>query len=88
MPNGKVGDHPFTDITIHGRVVYSERATQLIRQILSLADDATKRQLGSKLLLEYNDHYHPDVEKLEAELSKMYQLLRADVQERGFEVPE
>jgi len=88
MPNGKIGDHPLTDITIHGRVVYSERATQLIRHILSLADDATKRQLGDKLLVEYNEYDDPDVEKLEAELSEMYRALRADAEERGFEIPE
>src|SRR5688500_13084656 len=33
MPNGKVGDHPFTDIVIHGRRVYSERADALVREI-------------------------------------------------------
>lgn len=85
MANGKIGDHPLTDITIHGRIVYSERVTQLIHRILRVANDATKRALGDKLLLEYNEYQNPDVEKLEAELAELCDRLEADARERGFE---
>ena len=88
MPNGKIGDHPLTDITIHGLVIYSEHATDLIRRILELADDATKRKLGDRLLLQYNEYQDPDVAKLEAELSEMWERLRAEARERGYETPE
>jgi hypothetical protein len=38
MPNGKPGDHPYTDIVIHGRDVY-------------LSDDKTQRKLADLLEL-------------------------------------
>jgi hypothetical protein len=42
MPNGKPGDHPYTDIVIHGRDVY-------------LSDDKTQRKLADLLFSEYNE---------------------------------
>ena len=36
MANGKPGDHPYTDIVVHGRRVYSELADDLVRRIADL----------------------------------------------------
>src|SRR5712691_10446020 len=36
MPNGKPGDQPLTDITVHGLAVYSPKADALIREIVQL----------------------------------------------------
>lgn len=47
MPNGKIGDNPFTDIIVHGRDVYSQRAAELVRAINALADDKTRRDLAA-----------------------------------------
>ena len=33
MPNGKPGDHPLTDLLVHGRPVFSEVIDELIRQL-------------------------------------------------------
>jgi hypothetical protein len=33
MPNGKPGDHPFTDLLVHGLPVFSRGADNLIREI-------------------------------------------------------
>ena len=85
MPNGKIGDHPLTDILIHGRVVYSERATDLIRQVVAQADSSTKQELSERLIFEYNDHSNPDVAELEAELEALLLKLQKDAQKRGFE---
>ncbi|HNQ72298.1 MAG TPA: hypothetical protein PKN95_01680 [Verrucomicrobiota bacterium] len=37
MPNGKIGDHPLTDIFAHNVDVYGKEATELIRKIASLS---------------------------------------------------
>lgn len=42
MPNGKPGDHPLTDILVHGRRVYSEAADALVREIASLGGDVRR----------------------------------------------
>ena len=85
MPNGKIGDHPLTDILVHGLVVYSERATQLVRKVVALADSETERKLAERLLFEYNDHANPDVAKLETELEALLLELEEDARKRGFE---
>ncbi len=85
MPNGKFGDHPLTDILIHDRVVYSERATDLIRKIVALADSKTKRELSERLIFEYNDHSNPDVAQLEVELEALLLKVQKDAEKRGFE---
>jgi hypothetical protein len=36
VPNGKMGDHPITDILIHKRLTFSEEADRLIKQINDL----------------------------------------------------
>ena len=85
MANGKIGDHPLTDILTHDRVAYSERATDLIRQIVALADSETKRELSDRLLSDYNPYLSPDVERLEAELEDLLLELQKDAKARGFE---
>jgi len=37
MPNGKRGDHPLTDILLHGMQVYGEEADEAIRKIAALS---------------------------------------------------
>jgi hypothetical protein len=85
MPNGKIGDHPLTDILIHDRIVYSERATELIRKVVALADDKTERELSDRLLSVFNEYSGPDVNKLEAELESLLNRLQKDAKARGFE---
>jgi hypothetical protein len=36
MPNGKIGDHPITDILIHNRSVFSREIDGLIRKIAAI----------------------------------------------------
>ena len=86
MPNGKIGDHPLTDILVHQTVVYSEKATNLIREVVALADDKTKRALADRLIDEYNEYSNPDVDRLERELTALLDGLQKDAKDRGFEV--
>ena len=39
MANGKPGDHPLTDILVHGLEVYGREADDLIRKIAELSSD-------------------------------------------------
>jgi hypothetical protein len=86
MPNGKVGDHPYTDIVIHGREVYSAKADALIREVAALADDRTRRELADRLISEFNEYRNPDVGRLERVLTEMHDRLKREAQDRGFEV--
>jgi hypothetical protein len=86
MPNGKHGDHPYTDIVIHGRDVYSPRAASLVREIAKLSDDKARRGLADLLWSEYNEFDHPDVSKLETVLAGMRDRLLQEARERGFDV--
>lgn len=85
MPNGKIGDHPLTDIVIHGRRVYSDHADALVRKIVELGG---RDEIADMLLLEYNDLQNPDVPKLERVLARIHQRLLREAHNRGWDVEE
>jgi hypothetical protein len=37
MPNGKIGDHPVSDILVHRKTVYGNEADELIRRMDELS---------------------------------------------------
>ena len=84
--NGKPGDHPFTDIVVHGRDLYSPRAADLVREISKLCDDKAQRELADLLFTEYNEFGNPDVKKLEAILTETRDKALREARERGFDV--
>ena len=86
MPNGKVGDHPYTDIMIHGREIYSAQVRALVREIASLADEKTRHELADMLMRDFNEFASPDLPKLEHVLTTMRDRLLAEARERGYEV--
>jgi hypothetical protein len=88
MPNGKPGDHPYTDIVVHGRRVYSETADRLIRRIARLASPAERDRLAELLFRDYNEFSNPDVPKLERLLEVMYAGLVTNAKTRGWELDE
>jgi hypothetical protein len=88
VPNGKIGDHPYTDIVIHGRAVYSAVADDLVRQIAALADDKNRQALEDLLLGEYNEYSRPNVPRLERVLTDLRDRLLDEARTRGFEVKE
>jgi hypothetical protein len=75
MPNGKIGDHPLTDIVVHDQRVYSRAADALVREIVELGGRA---EIENMLLLEYNEHMSPDVAKLELVLTGIRDRLRRE----------
>lgn len=86
MPNGKPGDHPFTDIVIHGLDVYSSQVAKLVREIAKLASDQERRKLSDLLYQDYNEYSDPDVEELKRVLTDLRDKLLRDARERGWEV--
>ena len=74
MPNGKPGDHPFTDIVIHGIRVYSSRADSLVREIDQLGG---RDQVADLLWQEFNEHGNPDIPRLERILTEIRDRLKA-----------
>ncbi len=85
MANGKIGDHPYTDIVSHGIDVYSQEVATLVRAIARLADEGTKRQLADLLVTKFNDSLEPDISKLKELLATTYDRLARDARERGHE---
>lgn len=85
MPNGKPGDHPYTDILYRLRRVYSARIDDLVREVAALSDDRGQRDLADLLILEYNEFERPDLAKLERTLLGLRARLREDASRRGWE---
>ena len=88
MPNGKQGDHPYTDIVSHKLDLYSVRAASLVREIDKLADEKTRRQLANMLFNEFNEYEKPDVRRLERILTEMRDKILQEARERGFEIEQ
>ena len=86
MPNGTIGDHPFTDIVHHGRAVYSSTADALVREIAALADERIRRELAERLMTEFNVHGRPDLPALERLLRDLRDALERDARSRSFEI--
>ena len=76
MPNGKPGDHPLTDIVVHGSRVYSELADELVRRIVDLGG---RDRIETMLYSEYNPFEKPDVSKLERVLKEIHRSLSTNV---------
>lgn len=70
MPNGKPGDHPYTDIITHDAELYTESIRELVLAIAA-SGDASAQQRASELLLEF---YPADL--ADSELSQLEAALR------------
>jgi hypothetical protein len=71
MPNGIQGDHPYTDIMIHGQDVYSKLAADLVREIVTLVDETKRNELADMLLNRYDNFDNPNVPELERVLTQI-----------------
>jgi hypothetical protein len=77
--NGKPGDHPVTDICVHGRSVFSPVADALVREIEQLC--------GSERLYELLDWFNPPaILDLERQLETIRDRLLAKAKADGWEV--
>lgn len=86
MPNGRLGDYPFTDIIVHRRAVYSARVDDLVRRVAKLSSDAQCRQLADMLIQEFNEYSDPDLPELERRLVALLDQREVEAKMRGWEV--
>lgn len=79
MPNGRPGDHPWTDILLHGYDPYTEDVSRMVRDIADY-DEPGARHVAQWLLFPMG--YNPteeEVAELERELSNLIaEMERAD----------
>jgi hypothetical protein len=70
MPNGKPGDHPLTDIVVHGMKVFGGPCDELISEISQRGGQSRLEQLELHALdLRFGGH--PDLTVLEAKLRQI-----------------
>jgi hypothetical protein len=81
--NGKPGDSPVLDITAYGLRVYSEKADQLIAEIVRLGG---RDEIEPVLSSEYSPYANPDIPELERYLTEVRDRRYRDARERGWEV--
>jgi hypothetical protein len=83
MPNGAPGDHPITDILIHGLDVYAPDVDALVREIVDLGG---RDRIEKLLFTQYSPYCSPDVPKLRGVLTELRDRLVAEAKDRGWEV--
>jgi len=60
MANGKPGDHPYTDVMVHGGSEYGEPVDGLVRELAALQGFDAVRDEVADLLLELSPAYRAD----------------------------
>lgn len=93
MPNGKPGDHPVTDVLVHGREAISPRTTELIRSLSVIGGRDALRRFELDLLALDGDVVQGiadpfAIAAMESRLAAELERLRADAIARGWEVDE
>jgi hypothetical protein len=78
--NGKPGDSPITDITIHGLLVYSPDADALIVEIVQLVG---RDEIEPSLQSQFHPKNRPDIRKVTEYLASVRDRRRGDAKERG-----
>ena len=79
MPNGRVGDHPVTDILDHHVYVFSPVIDDLVRRLERLAS-------RDRLWEMFNWFDPPALPEFERQLRMRIDLLERDARERGWEI--
>lgn len=70
MPNGKPGDHPYTDIVNHGIDVPNEEVSEIVRNIAVSGNDKTRKE-ARRLLWNAGVHLLSDHELSDEELERL-----------------
>jgi hypothetical protein len=70
MPNGKPGDHPLTDITVHDMTVFDDPCDELISELSQRGGQSRLEQLNLDAL-DPRFGGQPDLTALEADLRQI-----------------
>lgn len=76
MPNGKPGDHPYTDIVLHDAEILTETIREIVREVDDYGETGAKDRAGSVLLPSLRDASEEEVERLEHELRSLRAAIR------------
>lgn len=81
MPNGKLGDHPLTDIVVHRMDVFGDEIDSLVRKIVNMPGyDGIKEQLVK--ILSDNDptfgNKNCDYERGKSDIEKLVSKMEVD----------
>lgn len=78
--NGKPGDHPITDIIVHGQRVYGEPLDSQLREL-------GERMSYQRLCDRFQQHWSTPADQLQPMVAVELARRRADAKERGWETP-
>ena len=78
MPNGKPGDHPLTDVLVHGADVFSPEVDRLIREIARIGGEKELDRLVDWLT-------PPALPQMRQDLQAAYDRLLKDAKARGWD---
>ena len=59
MPNGKPGDHPYTDILIHGSSEYGEDVDAVVKALAKMPGFKSVSDEVANILWEYSPRFRP-----------------------------
>jgi hypothetical protein len=62
MPNGKPGDHPYTDIVIHKWKVFGDEIDNLVRELHNKAGFSQFREEVAQLLADHEPAWNKDAD--------------------------
>jgi hypothetical protein len=71
MPNGKPGDHPYTDIIVHGADSFGTEITALVKEIHALPGFDAYRNEVQNLLAEHDPTWNKESSNLELVQAKL-----------------
>lgn len=73
MPNGRPGDHPYTDIVTHGSTMFSSKVTELVKAVDDVGPRSAKQEVRTLLWITPRDPSGEEVKLLEEALEKIWQ---------------
>ncbi len=73
MPNGKIGDHPFTDILHHGSSEFGEPIDSLVKEMSKMDGFKNVREEVANILWENSPIGQKEPEKLKEKALKLIQ---------------
>ena len=60
MPNGKPGDHPYTDIVVHKQTIFGSGIDELVREISNMPGFQEFRNQVGELLMKHDPAWNQD----------------------------
>ena len=76
MPNGRPGDHPYTDIVIHGHTMFSSKVTEIVEAVDDVGPRSAKQEVRTLLWITPKNSSDEEVKRLEEALERIRQHVK------------